>query len=137
MLKKVLKFLDENKLKSLEAAFEDAKKIRPTNLEECFSALDKLIAPKEIENIKNSTDEKYMVGFHMGLGMWMRNNWGLWHGSKLKDYFMDLGIDHADDMSGIILDSYWRHLHNQPLNIEDQVKYYQEYWARQKTEYND
>jgi hypothetical protein len=38
------------------------------------------------------------------------------------------GIFHPDDMSGIILDSFWRHLHSQPIKLEEQTAYYQEYW---------
>lgn len=31
-------------------------------------------------------------------------------------------------MSGIILTSYWRHLHNQPIDLETQVSFYVDYW---------
>lgn len=35
-------------------------------------------------------------------------------------------------MSGIILDSYARHLKDEPIKLEEQIKYYQDYWAKMK-----
>jgi hypothetical protein len=60
--------------------------------------------------------------------MWLRNGWWLWHGSRLSQYFNKLGIQHPDDMSGIILASYYRRLRQQPLRVTDQIELYQTYW---------
>ena len=38
-----------------------------------------------------------------------------------------------DDMSGIILDSFWRHLNQKPIKLDEQVKYYQDYWKKHET----
>jgi uncharacterized C2H2 Zn-finger protein len=62
----------------------------------------------------------------------MRNNWQLWGGSRLSKYFNDKGIYHPDDMSGIILDSYHRNLNGQEIKLDEQVKYYQDYWEKSK-----
>lgn len=67
---------------------------------------------------------------HFGIGMWMRNNWGLWGGSPLAKHFNEMGIEHPDDMSGIILKSYWLHLNGCPLRVDEQVAYYRAYWDR-------
>ena len=71
-----------------------------------------------------------MIRYHRTIGMWMRNNWGLWRGSRLKQYFNNLGVNHPDDMSAIILTSFWRHLHKQPIKLEEQIKVCQDYWAK-------
>jgi hypothetical protein len=63
-----------------------------------------------------------MAVYHFSLGMWMRNNWGLWHGSRLSEYFNEHGVHHPDDMSGIILSSYWNSLHNLPMEFEKQCR---------------
>ena len=76
-----------------------------------------------------SGSEEDMIQYHHGLGRWIRNNWELWAGSRLAKYFNDIGINHPDDMSGIILDSYWRQLNEKPIKLDEQIKYYQEYWA--------
>lgn len=99
----------------------------PTNLEDAFDELKKMLHPVLLKEIKEGS-ERDMSGYHMGLGMWMRNNWGLWGGSRLAKYFNGIGIFHPDDMSGIILDSFWRHLNSQPIKLEEQVAYYQRFW---------
>jgi len=80
----------------------------PKNLEDCFYQLDKIlkdIDKKEIKEVKNKLE---LIGrYHFGIGMWMRNNWGLWGGSRLQKYFLDRGVMHPDDMSSIILDYYF------------------------------
>lgn len=103
----------------------------PTNLEECFKELHKKSCDKDLEEIKSRPEED-MIEFHHTLGRWMRNEWGLWSGGHLQDYFKKIGLWHPDDMSGVILTSFYRHLKGLPLNIEDQVKYYLDYWKTQK-----
>lgn len=61
------------------------------------------------------------------LGRWMRDRWGLWAGSPLAESLRELGLDHPDDMSGVILTSFWRRLHFQPLRVEAQVQWYRAY----------
>jgi hypothetical protein len=73
-----------------------------------------------------------MVEYHFGLGMWMRNNWGLWSGSRLAKWFAAKGVHHPDDMSGIILGAYWAHLHHQPYDLPAQVRRVQAYWIEEK-----
>ena len=60
----------------------------------------------------------------------MRNDWGLWGGSPLARYFNRLGVFHPDDISGIILTSFWRHLNGRPIKLDEQVKHYQDYWKK-------
>lgn len=99
----------------------------PTNLEDAFSELKKMLHPELLREIKEGTEQN-MIQHHMGLGRWMRNNWGLWGGSRLGKYFNGIGIFHPDDMSGIILDSFWRHLNSKPIELEKQVAHYQQFW---------
>ena len=74
-------------------------------------------------------DVTYM--YHHSLGRWIRNNWGLWKKEgTLYAWFVGLGLHHADDMSGVILTSFWRHMNGKDLDIEGQVKHYQDYWAK-------
>lgn len=100
----------------------------PENLEQCFGTLKQMFGAEELEKICTGP-ESNMVRYHHGLGRWLRNNWGLWGESKLKEHLKKIGLWHADDMSSVILDSFWRHLHDVPLDIEEQVEKYQVYWA--------
>jgi hypothetical protein len=66
----------------------------------------------------------------MGLGTWLRNNWGLWGGSRLAKWFNNRGIQHPEDMSGILLTSLWRSLSGKPLLLDAQIKEYQKFWKQ-------
>lgn len=85
----------------------------PKNLEECFLELNKLLKPKDIEAIKNLKDRNETILYHHGFGTWLRNNWGLWGGSRLQQYLIKKGIDHPDSMSATILEYYYDWLHGQ------------------------
>ena len=98
----------------------------PATLEAAISCLDShWLSRGEFEALPY--DE--VSGAHFGMGMWMRNNWKLWGGGPLAQHFNTLGIHHPDDMSGIILESYWLHLHGCPLGVQEQVAWYQAFWA--------
>ena len=100
----------------------------PEDLEDTFNQLDQLLSTEDIDTLKSKQSENDLVDYHFGLGLWMRNKWGLWQGSRLSKYFNDVGVFHPDDISGIILHSYWRRLNELPINLEEQIKYYQDYW---------
>jgi hypothetical protein len=103
----------------------------PRDLEDCFSELKKMLKPEDIDKIRNGK-ESNMIDYHFGLGMWMRNNWGLWKGSRISKWFNARGIHHPDDMSGIILSSFWRHLSGKDIKLEEQITHYQDYWKKQE-----
>src|SRR5215467_3569471 len=86
----------------------------PADLEDTFKELSHMLHPKLIEKMKAGSEQN-MAQYHLGLGMWMRNNWALWKGSRLSEWFNQKGIHHPDDMSGVILDSFWRHLNSKPI----------------------
>jgi len=103
----------------------------PKDLDDCFAHLKKLLKPEDIVKMRSGTEDD-MIQYHHGLGRWMRNNWGLWgEGSRLAKWFNSKGIMHPDDMSGIILDSFWRHLNDKPIKLKEQVKCYQDYWEKE------
>lgn len=120
----------EYKIKQLSRK-QKFEMIQPTNLEEAIRALYKMFNDQEKEQIKSGIEED-ICRYHHGLGTWIRNNWGLWSGGPLQDHFKSLGLWHADDMSGVILDSFYRHMKGLPLDVEGQVKYYLDYWKKQK-----
>lgn len=100
----------------------------PKNLEDCFNQIDTFWNDSTKIQVKNLQEKEFVGRAHFGFGTWIRNNWCLWGGSRLSKYFNNLGIYHPDDMSGIILKSYYRYLNNKEIKLEEQVKYYQEYW---------
>jgi hypothetical protein len=93
----------------------------PTDLDDAHRELEKLLPKSEIRHIKAMNTEDKMIEYHMSFGMWLRNNWGLWKGSRLASYFNQLGIRYPDDMSGIILDTFWCKLHNKPYRLDARI----------------
>ena len=98
----------------------------PKDLEDCMVELGKVLPSKIIRKIKEGK-ELDVIQFHENLGRWMRNYWGLWQGSRLKDYFQSTGVHHPDDMSSIILVSFHRHLHDKEIGLSRQVKIYKKF----------
>ena len=118
--------VNENATPTLDSESSDVVYI-PKDLDDCFKELNKLLEPSVIEELKNGSEED-LSRYHFGLGMWIRNNWGVWGDSRLGDYFREMGIWHPDDMSSIILVSYWRHLNDRPIQLDEQVEFYESYW---------
>jgi len=108
-------YADEKKPQNSDE--ETVKKIYiPKDLNDCFKELNKLLAKGDIDKIKKGKVDA--VDMHFGLGMGIRNTWGLWGDSRLAKYFKKHGIKHPDNMSGIILDSYVDHLKGKPINFD-------------------
>jgi hypothetical protein len=78
------------------------------------------------------------VGYHLGLGMWLRNHWGLWSGSPLRDRIARLRAPHdepfdptladADALSGFILSAFAEHLQDPSLTGADLEERERERW---------
>lgn len=102
----------------------------PKDLTDCFNQIDGFWNDSIKTQVKSWTEEEFCANAHFGFGMWMRNNWGLWGGSRLQAYFNDKGIYHPDDMSGIILTSYYRYLKGDKIELKKQIRFYKTYWER-------
>jgi len=100
----------------------------PKNLDEALAQIDFHLSDSLKVEIKKKSENDFISESHFGLGIGMRNNWQLWKGSDLSKYFNSIGINHPDDMSGIILKSYYRKLTGKKIKLDKQVAYYKEYW---------
>ena len=83
----------------------------PTSIAECFEQLDLMLEAEDIEMIKNM-DYDELWALHMGLGMWIRNNWLFPQNSELAKMFYDAGFRHFDDVSQFIIVGYHYYLNN-------------------------
>ena len=61
-------------------AQEQNKVYIPKNLADCHRTLDTLLPDSTQQHILSMTEKEFCSGAHLGLGMWIRNNWGLWGG---------------------------------------------------------
>lgn len=100
----------------------------PKDLDDCIVGIDSMLDDTSKIAVLNMSEKEFLVSTHFGLGLWIRNNWELWGGSRLSRYFNSLGIYHPDDVSGIILTSYYRYLNGKDRDVQGQIKYYQDYW---------
>lgn len=87
---------------------------------------------ESIEKIQASKSPSDMYEMHFGLGMGIRNHYGLWDSeSPLHKWFhKELGVVHADDMSGIILEALWHRAKDLKYDPSETIKGYAEHWAQ-------
>ena len=100
----------------------------PRTLEEAHHQLESLLSKEELSRIDAMKSEKEMIEYHLSVGMAIRNNWGLWGGSPLAVHLWQLGFTHPDDMSNVILQTFWCRRHKRDLRLEERADYYQAYW---------
>lgn len=92
----------------------------PRDVNDAVNVLDTLLTNEQKDTLKTLSYEDYMAGLHHGLGMKLRNDWGLWKDSRLSLYFVSSGISHPDKMSDYILLAFYHHLHGtERPNIKD------------------
>lgn len=82
----------------------------PKNLQECMLELDKVLNFDSKQQLREVKEEWQFNGHTGGLGMWIRNNWGLHGGSRIQVYFRKRNIGMkafgADEISGTIIGQY-------------------------------
>ncbi len=103
----------------------------PSTLDEAIIQLKTMLSEEDLDRIKNGSEDDLAL-LHHGFGTGLRNSWGLWSGSSLSRWFNRKGIDHPDDMSGIIILSLYRDLRGVPRKLDEQIEYYQAYWDEVK-----
>ena len=85
------------------------------------SEFDDRLAPADRKLIEE-TDLEGMGFYHHGFGTFIRNRYGLWSGeTPIGKAFHDLGITHADYASGVILNEYWRHVHQEASQLDQEI----------------
>jgi hypothetical protein len=103
--------------------YKSLNSCRPSDFSEwaqdCFLQLDKVLSQNDIDNIKSLKGKEETIMYHHGLGTWIRNNWGLWGGSRLQQYMHGRTNDEPDGMSALILEYYWEWLHGINNNWEE------------------
>jgi len=125
-----------SRIKKLSVSIQNKSNIEtlpiiPTNLDECFIALDKI--PFHERNTWLNMETKHaMIQAHHGIGQQIRNTWGLWVGeNELCKFFKEqYDVDHADDLSSMILIAYHLHKNNKEYNekLLELAKRYQQHW---------
>lgn len=112
----VISFIAFGQIKNI-----DMKKEKPKNLTECIQMLDKNLKTEDKDYIKTLTEDEFFMESHFTLGMGIRNEWIRSGNPELVKFFLDQGVKHPDDMSAMILTSYYRHLLGKEIDFEGQI----------------
>lgn len=107
---------------------KDAEAPPPKTLEEAHQQLEKLLPKEELAKIDAMKSEDDMIEYHFGLGMGLRNSWGLWGAGPLAKHMNKIGFHHPDDMSGVILRTFWCKRHEKDFRLKERAAYYDAYW---------
>jgi len=113
-----LKLEKENQYKINIAADSIDGVYIPKDIYDCFTELNRLLNDSTKLMIKEKNTAFDLSEYHMGIGRWMRNNWGLWGGSRLQTYFKNKNVKHPDNISGIILFAYCNYLKGENIDID-------------------
>ena len=97
------------------------KKQKPKNLTECIQMLDHILKKEDKEKAKTLTESEFLIETYFGTGMGIRNEWIRSGNPELMKFFLDEGVKHPDDMSAMILTSYYRHLLGKEIDLEGQI----------------
>lgn len=88
----------------------------PTTLDEAVSRILQWVREDttgDAERLLSLSRRRMADAAHLGVGRWIRNNWGLWTDSPLRDDLEDrFGLYYADDMSSLILGAAWDRYHH-------------------------
>lgn len=100
----------------------------PNTLLEASAALDMQLTAADRTSFKGMAEQEAVSRAHLGLGMYIRNEW--FHSGR-SDLPKSLQVLHLDDASSIVLTSYWRHLNGKPLEVERQISCFHRWWKEQ------
>ncbi|MCT7957197.1 DUF6794 domain-containing protein [Laspinema palackyanum] len=82
----------------------------PSSIEEAIAELEKMLHPDFIEEARAMTQAEFLASQHLGLALWLRNNWELWRVNPLTQSLQGLNITHPDGMSSFLLGQFWQKL---------------------------
>lgn len=102
----------------------------PTTLDEAVELLQEALSSEEKNKIKNLKSSD----LHFSLGDFLRREWSLWEqGNRLSIWFLKTyGVNHADDISGIVLECLINDLNNAPRQDKILAKRFIEHWKKYK-----
>lgn len=93
-------------------------KIRPKTVDEAAKQLLKDLPIHEKHQVANALEDNF-INFHFGLGMEIRNNFGLWQDNEeLMNSCREISGDkdlHVDSASTLIIKALWEYFQKHPL----------------------
>jgi hypothetical protein len=94
----------------------------PVTLDEAVSLFIEGLSIEDVREITNPKND--FIHAHHTWGRLIRNEWEMWNKeTRMVVWFkQNFGLDHADDISGLVLACVWRDVNKQPRDIAELVK---------------
>lgn len=107
----------------------------PKTLEEAFAEFDKDLIPANRQRFKRAgqSDICKFGGGSYTTDRMMADVYCKWNFAPLYKFFLARGITDPRDVDSILLDSYWRHLNDKPIDLDTQISRHKAYRDDQKT----
>lgn len=93
---------------------------KPKDLDEALDLLSTILSDDEFIFLKSRNQDNLYMEFHNNIGYLIRNSWCL-SNYEITKWFKSYGINDSDDMSMIIIRSYWRRINSKPIKFKEQV----------------
>jgi hypothetical protein len=114
------------------SAMASADQRVPNTLDEAFTSLDVSLKPEQRLAFMQRPEREAIMEAHFAVGLYIRNQWLRSGKSALAKLLHEKGAQSYDDMSSMILHSYWRHLNGKPIQLNEQGACYKRWWLEQQ-----
>lgn len=104
----------------------------PNTLEEAYRSLDASLKQADRLEFMQRPEREAVLEAHFGVGLYIRNQWLRSGKSALVKVLHEKGAQSFDDMSSMILHSYWRHSNGKPIQLDEQGSCYRKWWSEQQ-----
>ncbi|NJN64826.1 MAG: hypothetical protein HC882_08050 [Acidobacteria bacterium] len=94
----------------------------PANVREAAQRLEIDLSSDVLSEVRDTrTHEDRAVKFHFSLGLWIRNEWIYPAGSPLHAFFVAQGVEHEDDMSGMVIEVLHAELNDRAWDLQELI----------------
>lgn len=105
------------------AAQANSCRVDPIIFCEPFEQLEEEMSAETKKKLLALPRERY-IQMHFGLGMAVRNEFGLWQDNELTQFFRQNGVDHPDDMSMPFIGGFVEYLQGHNVDMVEAIETY-------------
>jgi hypothetical protein len=79
----------------------------PADMTAAVACLDKFLKPEVKADIAKSANPDALMPSEIYVGLWIRNNWGIWNGSPLFQYMLSKRVTQPEPMTNRMVQALW------------------------------